>query len=79
MPKTFHRIESGKKIAGVCLGLADYFDVDVTLVRVLFVFLAFVSFGAVAVAYVVLWLVAPVSSQRTGDTQQPSGPSSPPL
>jgi phage shock protein PspC (stress-responsive transcriptional regulator) len=72
MAKSFHRIESGKKIAGVCLGLADYFDIDVTLVRVLFVVLALASGGVVAVAYVILWLVAPVTTHPTRGTQQPS-------
>jgi phage shock protein C len=57
-PKRFHRVESGKKIAGVCLGLSEYFNIDVTLVRVLFVVLALAG-GAAVLAYVILWLVAP--------------------
>ena len=57
-PKRFHRIESGKKIAGVCLGLSEYFNIDVTLVRVLFIVLALAG-GAAILAYIILWLVAP--------------------
>jgi phage shock protein PspC (stress-responsive transcriptional regulator) len=72
MARSFQRIESGKKIAGVCTGLADYFDIDVTLVRVLFIVLALASGGVVAVAYVILWLVAPVAPLPTRGTQQPS-------
>ena len=34
--KKLHKIRRGKKISGVCTGIADYFDIDVTLVRVLF-------------------------------------------
>jgi phage shock protein C len=37
MEKKLYRDEYHKKIAGVCAGLADYFNVDVTLIRVLFV------------------------------------------
>ena len=62
MPKRFHRIEPGKKIAGVCTGLADYFNIDVTLVRVLFIVLALAG-GAAVLAYVILWVVAPADGQ----------------
>jgi len=49
------------KIAGVCAGLANYFDVDVTLVRALWVIFSIVP-GAIIggiVAYVLAWLVMP--------------------
>lgn len=58
MAKRFYRIQSGKKIAGVCTGLADYFGLDVTLVRVLFIVLAFGA-GSAVLAYVILWIAAP--------------------
>lgn len=56
--KRFYRIRSGKKIAGVCTGLASYFGLDVTLVRVLFVVLAFGA-GSTVLAYCILWIAAP--------------------
>lgn len=37
MKKKLYRIEEGKKISGVCVGLAEYFDIDVTLIRLLWV------------------------------------------
>jgi len=37
MEKKLYRIEQGKKMSGVCLGLAEYFNIDVTLVRLLWV------------------------------------------
>ena len=43
-----------KKIAGVCSGLAEYFDLDTTLVRVVFVALLVVG-GWSLVAYLLLW------------------------
>ena len=79
MAKKFERIEAGKKIAGVCAGLADYFDLDVTLVRVLFVILTLASGGVVLLAYFLLWLLAPTAARPRGETQQPSGPSNPHL
>ena len=48
-----------KKIAGVCAGFARYLDADVTLVRIVFLVLAFAS-GIGLIAYVVAWIVMPV-------------------
>jgi phage shock protein C len=47
----------GRVIAGVCAALADGFGLNVTLVRVLFVLLAWT--GAAEVAYIVAWIVIP--------------------
>jgi len=58
MPKRFRRVESGKKIAGVCTGLSEYFGIDVTLVRVAFIVL-FAAGGAALLAYVILWIASP--------------------
>ncbi len=55
------RIKSEQKIAGVCAGIADYLDVDVTLVRALWLALSIVP-GAViggVVAYALAWMVMP--------------------
>lgn len=45
-------------LAGVCGGLADYFGVDVTLIRVVFVVLAVMG-GAGLVIYLAMWLLVP--------------------
>jgi len=55
------RIPAEQKLAGVCAGIADYLDVDVTLVRALWVALSIVP-GAVVggvIAYVLAWIVMP--------------------
>jgi phage shock protein PspC (stress-responsive transcriptional regulator) len=44
-------------IAGVCGGLAEYFDIDVTLVRVIAVVGGLMGWGLIA--YIVLWIAAP--------------------
>lgn len=41
MKKKLYRSEKDKKIAGVCGGLAEYFDIDPTLVRLAWIFLVF--------------------------------------
>jgi phage shock protein C len=57
-PKRFYRSTSDKKIAGVAAGLGDYFDIDATLVRLLFVIIAFAGGGGVLI-YIILWIVTP--------------------
>lgn len=51
-------VKGEKKIAGVCSGLADYFDLDPTVMRVLFIF-AFLMFGTGLLLYVILAFVMP--------------------
>lgn len=57
--KTFYRIEEGKMLSGVCTGLAAYFDIDVTLIRLLWVFLTLTSGGLGILAYIVAIIVLP--------------------
>lgn len=61
MEKRLVRSSLDKKIAGVCGGLARYFDIDATLVRVIFVLLALFSGGGL-ILYIILWLVMPEST-----------------
>ena len=57
--KTFYRIEEGKMLSGVCTGLAYYFDIDVTLIRLLWVFLTLASAGVGIPAYIIAIIVLP--------------------
>jgi phage shock protein C len=52
------RIMYDKKIAGVCSGFARYFDCDVTLMRVIWLILAFGT-GVGFIGYIVAWIVMP--------------------
>jgi len=56
--KKFVRSTSDKMIAGVCGGLAQYFGIDATIVRALFVFFSLWVGGGVLV-YIVLWVIMP--------------------
>jgi len=56
--KRLTRSRTNKKIAGVCGGVAEYLDVDPTLVRVAWVMLAlFVGWGLVG--YLIAWIIMP--------------------
>jgi phage shock protein C len=52
-----------KKIGGVCGGFAQYFDLDVTLVRILWVVLIFAPPGVGLVGYPLAWLIMPKEEQ----------------
>src|SRR4051794_37170156 len=59
-----------KKIAGVCAGVARYFGVDVTLVRLIWVVLVFVPPSIGLIAYIVGWIVMPKSYEATVPMRQ---------
>ena len=62
MKKKLMRSGRDQKLGGVCAGVAHYFDIDPTIVRVIWGVLAF-CYGAGIVAYLILWAIAPVSNE----------------
>ena len=60
-PKRLKRSINDKMLAGVCGGLADYFDVDPTIVRLLFA-LAVIIGGTGILAYLIMWIIVPKES-----------------
>lgn len=56
MDKRLYKSRRDKKIFGVCGGLAKYFDVDPTLIRILWVIFAF-AFGSGILAYIICAIV----------------------
>lgn len=59
--KRLYRSEDHKLIGGICGGLANYFNIDVVIVRVVALILFF-SFGFGFLAYVILWIAVPSAS-----------------
>ncbi len=55
----------GRKVAGVCEGFAEYFDVDVTLIRVVWLVAAILTIPVLFVAYVICWIVIPEVPEMT--------------
>jgi phage shock protein PspC (stress-responsive transcriptional regulator) len=60
------QISEGAFISGVCLGLARYFGLDVTLLRIVAVLLLFVSGGAMILVYLVLMVLLPYAPAERG-------------
>lgn len=57
--KRLYQIREGAMISGICNGIAAYLDVDVTIVRILFVVLGVLTRGAFLILYAVLMFVIP--------------------
>ena len=65
--KRLMRSSRDKKLGGVCAGLADYFDLDPTIVRVVWLLAVFLG-GTGILAYLVLWIVLPLAPPVTAVT-----------
>lgn len=70
--KKLYRSRKDKVISGVAGGLADYFDIDVVIFRLLFVLLALMGGGGV-IGYIILWIVAPMEPAFATYTDAPAG------
>jgi phage shock protein C len=56
--RKLYRSTSNRQLAGVCGGLAEYFNLDPTLIRVLFIILAVLG-GSGLILYIALWIIVP--------------------
>ena len=60
MAKTKRLYRSGKEkiLGGVCGGIAEYFNVDPTIIRILWILFVF-GFGSGILAYIIAWIIVP--------------------
>lgn len=66
MKKKLYRSRKDRMIGGVCGGIADYFDIDPTLVRLAFL-LILLARGAGLLAYIIAWIIIPEKPQSYYD------------
>lgn len=57
--KKLYKVNEGKMLCGVCMGLSDYFEIDVTLVRLAWVILSFM-FGSGIIIYILATIIMPI-------------------
>ena len=57
--RLYRASEKDSVIGGVCAGIAEYFNIDPTLVRLLWAFATLISFGSGIVAYLLFWMIVP--------------------
>ncbi len=58
MAKKLYRSKEDRKIAGVCGGLGEYFDIDPTIVRLIWLAMLF-AVGSGVLAYIIGWIIVP--------------------
>jgi phage shock protein C len=64
MAKKLYRSQKQKMLGGVCGGIAEYFDVDVTPIRLLFLALAiFTALFPMVIFYIIAWIIVPVEEK----------------
>ena len=57
--KKLYRVNEGKILCGVCMGLSEYFEIDVTIVRLIWVFISLV-YGSGILLYIIAALIMPI-------------------
>jgi phage shock protein C len=62
-PKKLYRSRNDRMIAGVCGGLAEYFNIDSTWVRLLFIIL-FLLGGSALLVYIIMWIIVPKAPEQ---------------
>ncbi len=60
--KRLYRSRKERMIAGVCGGIAEYFNIDPTLVRLAWIVLGFPS-GSALIGYLIAWIIVPEQPQ----------------
>jgi phage shock protein C len=63
--KVLVRSRKGRMVAGICAGVAQYFGIDVTLVRVIVAVASFVTGGAGVLAYLAASVIIPGEGENT--------------
>lgn len=57
--KRLYRVNEGKILCGVCMGLSEYFEIDFTIVRLIWVFISLV-YGSGILLYIIAALIMPI-------------------
>lgn len=63
MVKKLYRSRKDSVIAGVCGGIAEYFEIDSTLVRLLAILIVFLG-GVGVIAYIIAWIIIPQNPEQ---------------
>jgi phage shock protein C len=66
--KKLHRSKEDRVLAGVCGGLAAYFNIDPTIIRVIFIVLALFGGGSI-ILYLLLWILIPEAPEELANIE----------
>ncbi len=62
--KHLYRNTTNKVFGGVCSGIADYFEIDPVVVRLVWVILTLLSMGLGIIAYIIAWIIIPEQPRK---------------
>ena len=71
--KVLVRPRNDRMLAGVCAAVADYFGLDVTLVRVIWAVVSVITGGVGVLAYLVAWVIIPGEGQKSSMAENITG------
>ena len=74
--RKLYRSQTEKILGGVCGGLAEYFNIDPTLVRLVFILLMLTPFHGL-VLYIILWIITPTENHLVAAPIPPVTPTAP--
>ena len=63
MVKRLYKIEEGKKLDGVCGGLAEYLNIDVVLIRLIWALVTLCTVGVGLIGYLIAAIIMPRKSE----------------
>ncbi len=66
MEKKLYKIEEGKKLDGVCGGIAEYFNIDPTLIRLIWALVTLCTVGVGLIGYLICAVIMPKKSEVIG-------------
>ena len=66
MEKKLYKIEEGRKLDGVCGGIAEYFGVDPTLIRLVWALVTLCTVGVGLIGYLICAVIMPKKSEVIG-------------
>ncbi|MDY6985863.1 MAG: PspC domain-containing protein [Candidatus Thermoplasmatota archaeon] len=67
MAEKLYRSRKSKVLGGVCGGIAEYFNIDPAIVRILWILLCIFSAGLGIIAYLICWLIVPLEPEEAVD------------
>jgi phage shock protein C len=71
--KILVRSQKGRMVAGICAGIASYYGLDVTLIRVIVTVISVFTGGTGVLAYLAAWMIIPGEGDKTSIAQDMVG------
>jgi len=69
--KRLYRSKTQRMLAGICGGIGEHFDVDPTVIRLVWAVLSLMSVGIGIIAYIIAWIIVPEEETPPEDPLTP--------